>query len=283
MPKNIKLFEDFKASREQLSIPFEEQDMSSESPMLQILAYLQHISLKGQKLGSSQNFNSYLTENNWEEGYKMYLREGHANYYNMYWHFLNTYDLNDEEVWLVDKVKKMVEEDVVGDSEHSIADHFVDHETIEDFLTKNGIKIFEEFKEEQFRNDVEENGLFYALSDCDENGNISIYRSIVYHNDDKGSYFEDAKQYNEVGVYWTYESNLAEPHNGYSGKASALEVTYHAKTNFDSIDMSTTLMVNAWTSKEEKEIRLIEGGLVEIYAIEIGDKVQQIKPIIVKA
>lgn len=268
MPK-IKLFEDFQSSK-QLSLPLEisEADMSATG---QILAYLTKIDTKVNTIGKSQPYQKFLTKKIYQQAFETYNQDGHKEETNVYWSFLNSYSPEYEsELWKMEDLKEL-SPSLDTNELHNELTEFGSGREIEDYLTEEGLNVYKKFEQEHFEESIEENGLYYALSDVDENGNLSIYRSIIYHDDDE-SYFKTALQYKNLGIYWTFESNKAEPHWGYSNKASAIEVIYHAKVNMSSINWPMTLVVNAWTSKEEKEIRLNEGALVEVYAIQVDDE-----------
>lgn len=300
MSKYVKLFENFIAE-EQLNLPFKKSELVLKKrkeipqvdintihellPVAQIHEYLKSISLKKNSLGISKNYNSYLTPEIWKKAYKSYIEDSHIDSSDLHYNFISDYDTDDADIWLVDKLKEEIDEDL---DKNTLVDSFEYDNSIEDFLTDEGKLKLKMFEEERFEVLIHENRLFDAFDGLDENGNLDIYRSVVYHGgyEFKGhsNYYEMAQEFKNLGVYWTHESKLAYPHGGHSIQKDSLEVTYHAKVNLSSIDWVLTLVCNAWTSREEKEIRLKVNAPVEIYGIDVeGDGVTTIKPIIVKA
>jgi hypothetical protein len=275
MPKYIKFYEEYTQS----------QRLTKETqltPLQQFVQYLDKICASKKPLVNDRPYEDYISEKVWQSAYKIFDEGDNFDKYEFYWRFLNTFDPDDETIWFTEKLKE-VEEDLEIDKLIMSFSESMGGEDIEDFLTELGILELKKSKEEYFRETVENSDLFHVLNNLDSDELVPIFRSVVYHADDTGSYLNEALNYSSLGVCWSYDPNKAEPHCGYSSKKTALEIVYHAKTPFKSIDWPMTLMVNAWGQKEEKEVRIKDGGLIQVEEIHICDESEKIKPIVVKA
>ncbi len=79
-----------------------------------------------------------------------------------------------------------------------------------------------------------------------------------------------------LGLYWSYEEENAEAHWGDDGEQHAL---LHARVHLSQIDIATTIMQNAMNSyKREKEIRVRDGGWVDLIDVQIDGSPIRIRP-----
>lgn len=98
-----------------------------------------------------------------------------------------------------------------------------------------------------------------------------IYRSIKISNDWTVDNLGDSN----LGVYWTYDKDLAEAHWGHNDKNKPKEVLIVGEIlNKDTVNIEETIMANMapGLGEEEKEIRLIENKYILIKGVEIDDK-----------
>lgn len=98
-----------------------------------------------------------------------------------------------------------------------------------------------------------------------------IYRSIKVSNDWTVDNLGDSN----LGVYWTYDKDLAEAHWGHNDKNKPKEVLIVGEIlNKDTVNIEETIMANMapGLGEEEKEIRLIENKYILIKGVEIDDE-----------
>lgn len=128
-------------------------------------------------------------------------------------------------------------------------------EQTEDF--KNWLKYEFEYKFDELKND-----LFYNL--IDENGYITLYRSMTVPND----YLDKLNncQIKRIGEYWTYDFDSAEPHWGYNDNKRTNRIIFETKINEKYVNWDDTFRLNLEDDvyNDEKEIRLYKNTPLEI-------------------
>ena len=84
-----------------------------------------------------------------------------------------------------------------------------------------------------------------------------IYRKITVSKEWTIDNLEDRN----LGIFWSYEENAAEPHWGYDSTFIELLLVGDIENNKDIVDIEETILLNMNPSigEDEKEIRLIEG------------------------
>lgn len=251
-----------------------------------IKTYLRDISANKKSIGRSEEYDHYLTDNVWNKAKKQLFKDEPSNIEDVI-EFMQDYPLSDESVWNHAELLKEFDEESVEDiKEYEIAERAAPHGmqsmNLKDVLTPEGWKKFERLRDYNFEYAIEDNGLVSALEDVEEDGNLQIYRSVV-HAFDKDYNLIETKDYDGLGVYWSFSEKGAEPHHGYSSSSMSKEVTYYARVNLKHVDWVQTLVCSSWHCKEELEIRLKDDALVEVYALLIDGELHQIEPIIVYA
>jgi hypothetical protein len=88
--------------------------------------------------------------------------------------------------------------------------------------------------------------------DTDELGLISCWRVVDYVPNTDGDYYVNIMAHGGVGVYWSWDENSADSHNGNSAGHS---ITLHGKISVEDVDWYDTTWKNAYHLRDEKEIR----------------------------
>lgn len=79
-------------------------------------------------------------------------------------------------------------------------------------------------------------------------------------------------QAKHLGIYWSWDSESAEPHWGYDSN-SPFTVIMQATVDETSVNWDETIQMNINPGyTEEKEIRLVKGSKIQILSIKIDDK-----------
>jgi hypothetical protein len=167
-----------------------------------------------------------------------------------------------------------------------ITEEFTLFYDLQNFLVKDNqdlTKIDDEIKNEIFYNKLEEYDVLGTLiNEQDENGLIPIYRAVSY---DKGGFvdaYTNFKQFNGVGLFWSYEEEGAEPHSGSREDCYIL----YGKVKPEDINWNATVYKSAWNLNYEKEIEVEHSAPVLIYKIVKYGSDEGItlkKPLVVKA
>lgn len=160
---------------------------------------------------------------------------------------------------------------------------------LKDRFPKKYNKKWEDFKKAKIEKTVrewfdEQLNLFSAEFDrhtAFKNGHVIGYRKICVKNIDDFIQNLTQKKYQPgfagVGIYWSWDLLRAEAHGG----DGSYPVTLEARIPLSSVDLLETVLCNLDPSLgyDEAEIRLIEGGEIELLSVDE----KKLGPVILKA
>jgi hypothetical protein len=100
-------------------------------------------------------------------------------------------------------------------------------------------------------------------------GRIKIWRAMSVNKEWESRLPSEAKH---LGIYWSWDSEGAEPHWGYNTDLPFTTIM-EAEVDETSVDWYPTIRLNVEPiSFEEKEIRLVKGSKINILSIKIDEK-----------
>jgi hypothetical protein len=146
-------------------------------------------------------------------------------------------------------------------------------------LTDSEVTETEDFKNWiEYEIEYRYNNIIDKLSDlADINGRIKIWRVLAVDN----NWLNHLKKEGlHLGIYWSYEKDVAEAHWGYN-KDTNLYARIESSVDEKHVNWIDTIKANLnfATGDEEKEIRLFKGTLLKIENLEINLKKQNISDI----
>ena len=112
--------------------------------------------------------------------------------------------------------------------------------------------------------------LTYSLRHNVENDKMPIYRSVTIPKSIK-DLKKVISEYSGVGVYWTFDEEKPEPYGAYSNQDSQ-EIVLKAWVRIKDVDWETTFERTIYSLREEREINVISGSVVELFEIHLKDK-----------
>lgn len=184
--------------------------------------------------------------------------------------FLNesTPDVNVAEVVTPDLIKDWDQDDYVQD----ILKHTYAEESY-----KNPDNLDDDYLDSEDYN----NWLIYELEHrCNEvidmfkydiikGGTLTIWRAMMVND----NWLKQLKPGMELGIWWSYEEDAAEPHWGYNNADKRIEVLIKAEVDAEQINWKSTIAANMHPSyKEEKEITLEKGIPLKLLGIKVNKK-----------
>jgi len=101
------------------------------------------------------------------------------------------------------------------------------------------------------------------IDEQDENGLIPIYRAVSYSKGGFVDAYTKFKNFNGVGLFWSYKEEGAEPHSGSREDCYVL----YGKIKPENINWDATVYKSAWNLNYEKEVEVEGGSPILIYKI----------------
>jgi len=100
---------------------------------------------------------------------------------------------------------------------------------------------------------------------------IPIWRSLLVDENWIEHFFKEGKR---IGIYWSFDEAIAEPHHGYDD-SKKMNIKIESSINEKYVDWINTIRLNiSPTFEDEKEIRLFKNTPLKIKKIEVdGDKI----------
>jgi hypothetical protein len=144
--------------------------------------------------------------------------------------------------------------------EENIDDDTDDEKIINDEEYKSWLKYDIEFKLDEINNIID--------------SPLTLYRKMSVDN----NWFKQLKEYTKLGIYWSYESNVAETHWGYinNKKPNLVELIITINRSNVDIDKTYSARLLPYTGDEEKEITLLDNTIIKLDKIIINDIEQNI-------
>jgi hypothetical protein len=137
--------------------------------------------------------------------------------------------------------------------------------TDEKILRSNDFKKWIKYELETRFHEIQ-NKFNYEIIDNDDK--ITIWRKLLVNK----NWLRSIEEQN-LGIYWSWNKDAAEPHWGYNQTTKKLEVIIESSINEDQIDWIKTLQLNInYSSEEEKEVRLFKDTLLKIDKLWINNK-----------
>jgi hypothetical protein len=172
-------------------------------------------------------------------------------------------DIDSTDILTDEFIKDFIESDECG----GLLDYYIEDNNL-DFNDKDEIQ-----NSDDFFNFIKSDLTSYYenfmdnIYDIISNNTLKIYRSITVDDDWLDNFIIDNRN---IGIYWSFDENAAEPHWGEYGKN---EVIFEALINENEIDWKTTIELNVNpTYSDEKEIRLFENTELNIISIKFNDE-----------
>ena len=288
--RKIKYFDQFNESRQQMEIPFDNGHPIHDKPVhVHLQDALKDLEvMPAYRYTSSENL-SDIIEGAIEET-KARIIKGEESISDIRIEFaFNNLPWENPKLW---KRQVMKDNDVptrtsqvAADSEGALSDLVTsfDFGSMSDLLTAEGMTMWEEHLFSVVNDNVQD---MLENLEQDDDGLIDIWRAVTLSKDtDRGKYADVynaiTKGYKGVGVYWSWDDDAAEAHWGH-GKDSVY-IKMHAKVRPDDVDWPETLFKNTYDLKDEKEIRVKDGGLVKVIGFMQDDKYVDIDPKVVSA
>jgi hypothetical protein len=180
--------------------------------------------------------------------------------------FLDRYSPLNNPEYYNDEIKNYIKENPKC-TLRDITEKFTLLYDLQDFLVKDNPdlkKIDDEIKNEIFYEKLDEYDVLDILIDNqDENGLIPIYRAVSYNKGGFVDAYTQFKNFNGVGIFWSYEEEGAEPHSGSREDCYVL----YGKVRPEDINWNGTVYKSAWNLNYEKEVEVETGVPVLIYKI----------------
>jgi len=153
--------------------------------------------------------------------------------------------------------------------EEYIKNNITDEEILNSVDFKNYVKYEIEYRVEKIINQFQ---IF--------NNEIIIWRSLLVNENWLEHFFKDGKR---VGIYWSYDKDVAEPHGGYNDDDKKINIKIESSIKEEYIDWINTIRLNiSPNTEDEKEIRLFKNTPLKIRKIEVGGEEIDINLIISK-
>jgi len=173
--------------------------------------------------------------------------------------------------------------------EHIMSDSFNEETFLFNYIHENGLNldVYEDTKEiEELKNsndfekyiryEVEyriENTVETIKQELTVNDTLILYRKMKVDE----NWLENLEEGNRLGIYWSWEEQVAEPHHGYDLKNKDLDVLLVSEIKEEYVDWINTIRLNIQpTSEEEKEIRLFKNTPIKLIRLEINGKEKNI-------
>lgn len=262
--------------RNQLEIPFDNKHPIYGKPShIHIIDRLEEISneikIKPENYHSNWNEDDIdkIWEKNLDSAFNIFkdheLPESEAYQYEMSNIFLDQYDIIDNMELFNDEINNYIVENPDCDS-NEIINKFNLYYDLPEYTNSNNeelkninLEIFRKI----FENRLDENDALYIIkNNLNDNGLLPVYRAVTF-NSDGDVYSELKKDYQGIGIYWSYDLRGAEPHGG------SLNHTFvmHGMIKPEYINWVNTIFKSAWSLNEEKEIEIKENVPILIYKI----------------
>jgi hypothetical protein len=110
---------------------------------------------------------------------------------------------------------------------------------------------------------------YNKLIDLLDGDTLTIYRSININKDG-----EKHKEYDGVGVFWSYDYNGAISHNG-NFSDEHHQIILKAEINIRNIDWHNTLYKSIYNLSDEEEIQTLEGVTVSLIGYVLNDAIDE--------
>ena len=273
-----KKFKEINEYRNQLEIPFDNKHPLHDKP--------DHVHLLDALMGMTKKFlnvDDYFSEYTkndigvfWEEykkaAFEIFKHDSLGdNYPECLYKFLELYEPRSYPNYYNEEVNQYIEENPeAGKGDYNDADilrEFDLYDELPEHLSEEGEKIFKGdnfismFFEDRFDQfDVEWN----LKKNITDNGLIPIWRAVNYSAGEHLDLYDNTvKNYNGVGIFWSFEEDGAQPHGGGAGATYVL----HGFVSPEHINWTDTIYKSAWYLNEEKEIELNEKSDVLIYKV----------------
>ena len=170
----------------------------------------------------------------------------------------------------------MLTDNMLMDNIYQLIDA-VSRMSVKEVFTKLGDEAFKIFLRDKFEDKLYEYGFFDFMlelgNDIKANdGLINIYRMIHYPLTHKFKIYNYIKNYENIGVYWTWQKGAEQVyfHNAEEGEEGTAEVSLYAKVRPEGVNWVYTFYVNAYNLSEEKEIRIKDNNIVQVYAVKMS-------------
>jgi hypothetical protein len=207
--------------------------------------------------------------NNLEEAYKIYVAHDTEMSYDENYEFnsmfLNQYDIIEHQQYFNQEIKDYIDENEDCTSD-DIIDNFNLYYHLSEFLSghEDLIKINKVVQKEVFDYKLDENDVAWIIQNKrNKDGLIPIYRAVSYDKGDLVDTYTKLKEYNGVGIYWSYDESGAEPHGGSGRNCYVL----YGLVKPEYINWESTIYKSAWHLSDEKEIEIESEIPVMIYKI----------------
>lgn len=285
--KKIKRYQEFNEDRQQLTLPFKEKKYKGKSVHGHIedaLADLQ--TMEYEQYRSHKKLDDVINES-YEVALEKVFGNGNTKDYDVVDYlvdFFTEYDITATEEYyskkFVDKCKEYLEDN----DYNSIIELATASNLQDEVLTKEGWDAFMELSRDKFDESVAMmiDAVRYSSSK-NVKGLFDIWRTVDYKAGiDNDLYNVIVNKYKGVGVYWTWDEDQAQSYWGEGGH----KITLHGQVSIDNVDWVETLRKNAYSLKEEKEIKIKDNGDVMIigYYDEVIKKFKDFEvPIVVTA
>ena len=151
-------------------------------------------------------------------------------------------------------------------------------------LTDEGKEVFDDYiRHIYIPEKIEESNIENEL-DIDDYGLLELYRVIRFEKESHNDVYENIIKYWNLGIYWSYDKNVAEAHNGGMGGEDWLLT---AKVRPECVNYPNTIYKTIYSLREECEIELIDNSPILLTTLEpltaSGISLKLDNPILIKA
>jgi hypothetical protein len=200
-------------------------------------------------------------DNNFDEAFKKYIEYETNNeglQYEIASAFLNEYDIIDNQEYFTDEIKNYIKENPNCKSV-DIINEFNLYNYLSEFIDDKNEKLKEinhKLMRDVFENHLYEDKDVYSLirNNLTKNGLLPIYRAIDFNKGEFIDTYTKSKEYNGVGIFWTYDIRTAEAHWG-SGHQETY--TLHGLIKPEYINWPNTIFKSAYSLNHEQEIETL--------------------------
>lgn len=260
--------------RNQLEIPFDNKHpLYDKPPHIHLIDRLEDISneLKIKPENYSSNWNEYDIEkiwnNNLDSAFEIYLTEEESEDIDraIATIFLDKYDIIDNQDLFNDDIKSYIKDNPKCTS-NDIIDEFDLYDNLSDYTNSNNDELKTinlNIQRIIFDDRLDDNDVLDVIkNNLNDDGLLPVYRAITINSN--GDIYSDLKkEYNGVGIYWSYDISGAEPHWGSSNDIYIL--CGLIKPEF--INWVNTINKSAYSLNYEKEIEIKEKSPILINKI----------------
>ena len=264
MKKILSFLNFINEDRAQLNIPFKEKEYSKKTVHEDLVDALEKLNIRGEKYYSKGNPSDELAKVTKKAMNKM-LEEANNDDFTVIDYLTRFFERNSIEDYSeyynkkeLDKIEK--EEDGILEDPLKLAEVVNNNYDYKTFFSKEGLEQFLDETHEHFLYDIED--MQYTVErryEKDDEGLIDIWRTIDY-DEDVDNYVKIIEGYGGVGVYWAWDEKSPEAYWGNGGRS----ITLHGKVSVENVDWLLTAEASAYYLKEEKELRVKDGGKVLI-------------------